>query len=358
MPEHKIIHIDMDAFFVSIEQRDNPELRGQPIAVGFDGPRGVVATASYEARKYGVRSAMSMAKAKRLCPQLIVVSSDHDRYKAVSMQVHEIFVRYTDIIEPLSIDEAFLDVTDSHCELSACEIAEEIRHSIKEELHLTASAGVSYNKFLAKIASDYNKPDGMFAVSREQAQNFIDALPVERFWGVGPKTALMMHKMGIFCGKQLRQCSLGHLVDVFGKSGEIYYSFAHGIDNRMVEPVRERKSVGCEQTFHEDLNRKSAIIIELYHIVIELSRRLYKSGFYGCTLTLKVKFYDFTQITRSLTSTSPLKNKDDILPMAKQLIEHIDCVAKPVRLIGLSVSNPQDAGKRREWVEGNFDFKG
>ena len=159
MPEHKIIHIDMDAFFASIEQRDNPELRGQPIAVGFDGPRGVVATASYEARKYGVRSAMSMAKAKRLCPQLIVVSSDHDRYKAVSMQVHEIFVRYTDIIEPLSIDEAFLDVTDSHCELSACEIAEEIRHSIKEELHLTASAGVSYNKFLAKIASDYNKPD-------------------------------------------------------------------------------------------------------------------------------------------------------------------------------------------------------
>lgn len=357
MPEREIIHIDMDAFFASVEQRDNPELRGKPIAVGFDGPRGVVSTASYEARKYGVRSAMSIAKAKRLCPQLIIVSSDHSRYKEVSMQVHEIFERFTDIIEPLSIDEAFLDVTANDSGLSACEIAEEIRRSIREELHLTASAGVSYNKFLAKIASDYNKPDGMFAVSREQASDFIDALPVEKFWGVGPKTALMMHKMGIFCGKHLRQCSLGHLVDVFGKPGELYYSFAHGIDNRMVEPVRERKSVGCEQTFLEDINRKSAIIIELYHIVTELSRRLCKSGFEGCTLTLKVKFYDFTQMTKSLTAAKPLKSKDEILPMAKQLMAHVDYEAKPVRLIGLSVSNPPDACKRAEWVEGNFDFK-
>lgn len=354
----KIIHIDMDAFFASVEQRDNPELRGKPIAVGFDGPRGVVATASYEARKYGVHSAMSMAKAKMLCPQLTVVSSDHDYYKKVSLQVREIFERYTEQIEPLSIDEAFLDVTE--CKISgmtAEEIAVAIRSAIRSELNLTASAGVSYNKFLAKIASDYNKPDGMFVVSHDDASDFIAELPIEKFWGVGPKTARTMHKMGIFNGLQLRKCSLSHLTEVFGRMGQVYYSFARGIDERPVETARLRKSVGCEQTFVSDLHKKSALLIELYHIVIELVGRLGKSGFSGYTLTLKVKFYDFTQITRSTSQNKPLKRKEDILPLAKRLLEQVDCTSKPIRLMGLSVSNPEDEFKRKTWVEGELDFK-
>lgn len=353
----KIIHIDMDAFFASVEQRDKPELRGKPIAVGFDGPRGVVSTASYEARRFGVHSAMSMARAKMLCPQLIIVSSNHAHYKDVSGRVGEIFRRYTDIIEPLSIDEAFLDVTDCDCGMSATEIAGNIRQAIRDELLLTASAGVSYNKFLAKIASDYNKPDGMYVIDEEEALDFISELPIEKFWGVGPKTAQEMHKMGIFNGSQLRKCSLGHLTDVFGKAGIVYYNFARGIDDRQVEPVRIRKSVGCEQTFLDDLHRKSAILIELYHIVIELVGRLRKSDFKGYTLTLKIKFYDFTQITRSYTVSNVLETKEDILPIAKLLLGQIDYKSKPVRLIGLSVSNPPDEVRRGKWIEGMLDFK-
>lgn len=353
----KIIHIDMDAFFASVEQRDKPELRGKPIAVGFDGPRGVVSTASYEARRFGVHSAMSMARAKMLCPQLIIVSSNHAHYKDVSERVGEIFRRYTDIIEPLSIDEAFLDVTDCDCGMSATEIAGNIRQAIRDELLLTASAGVSYNKFLAKIASDYNKPDGMYVIDEEEALDFISELPIEKFWGVGPKTAQEMHKMGIFNGSQLRKCSLGHLTDVFGKAGIVYYNFARGIDDRQVEPVRIRKSVGCEQTFLDDLHRKSAILIELYHIVIELVGRLRKSDFKGYTLTLKIKFYDFTQITRSHTVSNVLETKEDILPIAKLLLGQVDYKSKPVRLIGLSVSNPPDEVRRGKWIEGMLDFK-
>ncbi len=353
----KIIHIDMDAFFASVEQRDKPELRGKPIAVGFDGPRGVVSTASYEARRFGVHSAMSMARAKMLCPQLIIVSSNHAHYKDVSGRVGEIFRRYTDIIEPLSIDEAFLDVTDCDCGMSATEIARNIRQAIRDELLLTASAGVSYNKFLAKIASDYNKPDGMYVIDEEEALDFISELPIEKFWGVGPKTAQEMHKMGIFNGSQLRKCSLGHLTDVFGKAGIVYYNFARGIDDRQVEPVRIRKSVGCEQTFLDDLHRKSAILIELYHIVIELVGRLRKSDFKGYTLTLKIKFYDFTQITRSHTVSNVLETKEDILPIAKLLLGQVDYKSKPVRLIGLSVSNPPDEVRRGKWIEGMLDFK-
>lgn len=354
----KIIHIDMDAFFAAVEQRDNPDLRGKPVAVGFDGPRGVVATASYEARRYGVHSAMTMAKAKRLCPELVVIGSDHAHYKEVSIQVHEIFRRYTDMIEPLSIDEAFLDVTESKIgDVTAEYIAQEIRRSIRGELHLTASAGVSYNKFLAKIASDYNKPDGLFVVTYEQAEDFISTLPIGKFWGVGEKTAQIMHKMGIFNGAQLRQCSLGHLIEVFGKIGQVYYDFARGIDDRPVETIRLRKSVGCEQTFLDDIHKKSAILIELYHIVTELVRRLDKSGFSGCTLTLKVKYNDFVQVTRSYTQSRAFQRKDDILPVAKKLIGQVDTESKPIRLMGLSVSNPQDELRRREWVEGMLDFK-
>lgn len=347
----------MDAFFASIEQRDKPELRGIPIAVGFDGPRGVVSTASYEARKFGVHSAMPMAKAKRLCPRLTVVSSDFRRYKEVSTKVHEIFSRYTDIIEPLSIDEAFLDVTDNTSGMSPIEIAEDIRDKIRTELRLTASAGVSYNKFLAKIASDINKPDGMYVISHDESDGFISSLPVEKFWGVGPKTARTMHRMGIFNGLQLRQCSLAHLTEVFGKTGKVYYDFARGIDDRPVEPVRIRKSVGCEQTFLDDLSKRSAVIIELYHIVTELVGRLRKSNFQGCTLTLKIKFYDFTQITRSMTRPKAFEGKDDILPAVKQLMGQVDYSAKPIRLIGLAVSNPPEDCRLGEWVEGELEFK-
>lgn len=355
--ESKIIHIDMDAFFASIEQRDKPELQGKPIAVGGDGTRGVVSTASYEARKYGIHSAMSMAKAKKLCPQLIVVSSDHTRYRNVSLQVHDIFSKYTDIIEPLSIDEAFLDVTNNTQSISAEEIAIKIKKEIRENLNLTASAGVSYNKFLSKIASDYNKPDGLFVITEKESMDFIAMLPVEKFWGIGPKTASVMHQMGIFSGLQLRQCSLNHLVDVFGKMGTVYYNFARGIDTRKVEPMRQRKSVGCEQTFINDITKKSAILIELYHIVVELVGRLNKNHFNGCTLTLKVKFFDFTQVTRSVTKTKALKTKNDILPLAKELMLQTEFTSKAVRLIGLSVSNPSETSKYGDWVEGELDFK-
>ena len=349
----------MDAFFASVEQRDNPDLRGKPVAVGFDGPRGVVSTASYEARRYGVHSAMSMVRAKRLCPDLIVVASDHSHYKEVSAEVHEIFRQYTDIIEPLSIDEAFLDVTENKvgAEL-ARDIAEEIRAEIRKRLNLTASAGVSYNKFLAKIASDYRKPDGLTVIHPDRALDFISELKIEDFWGVGPKTASMMHRMGIFNGFQLRQCSLEHLTEVFGKAGSMYYNFARGIDERPVIPIRIRKSVGCEQTFLEDINQNSVMLIELYHIVLELVERLERSRFDGCTLTLKVKFADFTQITRSFTTRNILKSKDAILPIAKKLLKEASLEQRPMRLLGLSVSNPQDDEKKPEWVEGTLKFEG
>lgn len=362
MPEErKIIHIDMDAFFASVEQRDNPELRGKPVAVGHDGPRGVVSTASYEARRFGVHSAMSMGCAKRQCPQLIVVPGRYEVYKAVSEQIHKIFQDYTDIIEPLSIDEAFLDVTtNKHNTSMAADIAQEIRQRIRKELHLTASAGVSYNKFLAKIASDYRKPDGITVIHPDRAIDFISGLKIEKFWGVGPKTAERMHYMGIFIGSDLRKCSLLHLTEVFGKMGQTYYDFARGIDLRPVETDYVRKSVGCEQTFSEDICTRAAVLIELYHTVLELVTRIAKEQFEGRTLTLKVKYGDFTQITRSLTVQKTLTTKDDILPVAKRLLKEVEYSPKsPIRLMGLSVSNPSQEAEihREEWVEGFLEFE-
>lgn len=358
MDYRKIIHIDMDAFFASVEQRDNPVLRGKPIAVGFDGPRGVVSTASYEARRFGVHSAMSIAKAKQICRDLIIVSSRFEAYKDVSRQIHGIFHRYTDIIEPISLDEAFLDVTENKKGIElAVDIAREIKAAIKEETDLTASAGVSYNKFLAKIASDYRKPDGLFTIHPDRALDFIANLPIEDFWGVGPKTLQTMHRIGIFNGRQLRECSLKHLTEVFGKAGPMFHDFARGIDNRPVESIRIRKSVGCEQTFLEDLTLKSAVIIELYHTVQELIRRLEKSGFRGKTLTLKVKYADFTSVTRSMTANRILSTKDIILPVAKRLMSEVDLTGKGIRLIGLSVSNPPEESNTPQWVEGELDFK-
>ena len=355
MTDRKIIHIDMDAFFASVEQRDHPELRGLPIAVGFDGPRGVVSTASYEARKYGVRSALSIVQAKRLCPNLIIVPSRHEHYKEVSQQIHRIFQEYTDLIEPISIDEAFLDVTHNKKGMElAVDIAKEIKQRIRQETQLTASAGISYCKFLAKVASDYRKPDGICTIHPDKALDFIAQLPVEDFWGVGRKTLQKMHFMGIFNGADLRKVSEEHLVEVFGKAGHIFYNFARGIDPRPVVTYRERKSVGCEQTFLEDISLKSAVIIELYHTVLELLQRIEKSGFEGRTLTLKVKFSDFTQITRSISQDKILKKKQDILPLAKQLMKQVEYSAlHPIRLLGLSVSNATSEEAKREDREGS-----
>ncbi len=358
MLERKIIHIDMDAFFASVEQRDNPELRGKPVAVGYSGERGVVAAASYEARRYGVRSAMSSQKAKRLCPQLIFVRGRMGVYKAVSRKIHEIFHEYTDLVEPLSLDEAFLDVTENKQGIPlAVDIALEIKKSIREKLQLVASAGVSYNKFLAKIASDYRKPDGLCTIHPQQAMRFISQLPIESFWGVGPVTAKKMHSLAIHNGEQLRSSSLEMLTRHFGKAGLLYYEFSRGIDLRPVEAVRIRKSVGCERTLEKDISLRSSVIIELYHVAKELVERLAKADFKGNTLTLKIKFHDFNQITRSSTQPHELSLLDDVLPLAKKLLEEVEYQEHPIRLIGLSVSNPkQEVDVREEWEQLSFEF--
>ena len=353
--ERKIIHIDMDAFYASVEQRDNPELRGKPIAVGHAEQRGVVSAASYEARRYGVRSAMSSLRAKQLCPHIIFVPGRMDVYKEVSAQVHHIFQEYTDLIEPLSLDEAFLDVTHNKKGMElAVDIAKEIKQRIREELNLVASAGISYNKFLAKVASDFRKPDGLCTIHPNQAWEFIAKLPIESFWGVGPITAKKMHALGIHKGKDLQQCTQEMLTRVFGKAGCIYYSFARGIDNRPVEAERNCKSVGCEHTLDKDITASSSVIIELYHVASELIERLKRKGFCGNTLTLKIKFYDFKQITRSITQEKELNNMNNILPLAKQLLKEVDFSIRPIRLIGLTVSNPKQ--EHNDWKQLELEF--
>ena len=359
MTERKIIHIDMDAFYASVEQRDHPELRGKPIAVGHAEKRGVISAASYEARRYGVRSAMSSQKAKRICPPLIFVPGRMDVYKQVSAELHAIFHEYTDLVEPISLDEAFLDVTVNKPGIPlAVDIAKEIKQKVRERLHLVASAGISYNKFLAKIASDYRKPDGLCTIHPDQALDFIASLPIESFWGVGPVTAKKMHALGIHNGLQLRMQSPENLTHHFGKVGNVYYNFARGVDLRPVEAERIRKSVGCEHTLEQDISRYSSLIIELYHVAVELVDRLKKKDFHGNTLTLKVKYHDFTQITRSLTQAEELTSLSIILPLAKQLLQEVDYQHRAIRLLGLSVSNPKEEGEENSpsWIQLRFDF--
>jgi len=356
----KVIHVDMDQFFAAVEQRDNPELKGKPIAVGHDAERGVVSTASYEARRYGVHSAQSIQVAKRLCPQLIIVEPHFQRYKDVSAQLHEIFHDYTDLIEPISLDEAFLDVTTNKKGIAlGVDIAKEIIQRIFETTGLTASAGVSYCKFLAKIASDWRKPDGLTVIHPDRALDFISQLKVEKIWGVGQKTAEKMHFMGIFTGADLRKLSQQRLTEVFGKMGQVFYNFARGIDDRPVISEWERKSVSCEQTFEKDISDQSAVIIELYHTVLELERRIAKNGFEGRTLTLKVKFQDFQQITRSITVDHILRTKDDILPLAKQLLLQVEFHSHPIRLLGLGVSNQKGESEEEKprWIELELEFE-
>ncbi len=358
----KIIHVDMDAFFASVEQKDNPLLRGKPIAVGYDGPRGVVATASYEARVFGVHSAQSVAVARRRCPNLIVINARHNRYKEVSAGIHEILHDYTDLVEPISLDEAFLDVTHNKKGMAlAVDIAREIKSRIYERFGLTASAGVASNKLLAKIASDLRKPDGLCTIHPSQAFRFLDPLPVERLWGIGPKTAERMHGMGIFTVPDLRARSLQELQTVFGKAGKAYYAFSRGEDDRPVEPERVRKSVGCEQTFLTDIVSKEEWIRELEELIPLLVHRLERSRFEGRTLTLKVKYADFTQTTHSATPGGILlRTEEDLRPIIRRLLEEADYGGKrPVRLLGLSVSNPllPEVPKNNHWVQLKLDFK-
>ena len=350
----------MDQFFAAVEQLDQPELRGKPIAVGHDAERGVVSTASYEARRYGVHSAQSIQVAKRLCPQLIIVEPHFQRYKEVSAQLHEIFHEYTDLIEPISLDEAFLDVTENKKGMSlGVDIAREIKQRIRETTGLTASAGVSYCKFLAKIASDWRKPDGLTVVHPDKALDFIARLKVEKIWGVGQKTAGKLHRMGVFTGLDLRNMPLSRLTQEFGKMGQVFYDFSRGIDNRPVVSEWERKSVSCERTFEADISDNAAVTIHLYHTVLELVRRIEKNSFEGRTLTLKVKFLDFQQITRSITVDHTLRTKDDILPLAKQLMAEVEYHSHPIRLLGLGVSNQKASAleETRNWIELELEFE-
>ena len=386
----KIIHVDMDQFFAAVEQRDRPELKGKPIAVGHDAERGVVSTASYEARRFGVHSAQSIQLAKRLCPHLVIVEPHFQRYKEVSAQLHDIFHDYTDVIEPISLDEAFLDVTENKRGMSmGVDIAREIKQRIHQRTGLTASAGVSYCKFLAKIASDWRKPDGLTVIHPDRALDFIAQLKVEKIWGVGRMTAEKMHRLGVFTGLDLRKMSLAHLTQEFGKMGQVFYDFSRGIDNRPVVSEWERKSVSCEQTFETDISGNAAITIHLYHTVLELVRRIEKNDFEGRTLTLKVKFsskrellspdeseqsrqkgasHDLLserahrqaqQVTRSITADHALRTKDEILPLAKQLMQSAGVSLRPIRLIGLGVSNQRSASTQEEqhWQELELEFE-
>ena len=340
--KRKIIHIDMDAFYASIEQRDNPDLRGKPLAVGHGEKRGVVAAASYEARKYGVYSAMPSVVALRKCPHLNFAMPRFEVYRSVSNQIQEIFLEYTDMVEPLSLDEAYLDVTTNKMNMrSATHIAKEIKQKILERTQLTASAGVSYNKFLAKIASDYNKPNGIYVITPQKGEAFIEQLSIKRFHGVGPATATKMNEMGIFNGGDLKKWSEMDLAHHFGKAGLAYYQYARGLDNREVQSERIRKSLGAEETFLEDLADLSSIEEELDKIAKEVARRTKKSDFKAKTLTLKVKYADFTIITRSVTIGQYITSAQEMLPMAMELMTRVeDIETKKVRLLGLTLKNP------------------
>ena len=339
LPIRKIIHVDMDAFYASIAQMDNPELKGKPIAVGGGGKRGVISAASYEARKFGVKSAMSGRLAEKLCPDLIFVKTDFARYKEISDRIRKIFLDYTDLVEPLSLDEAYLDVTENKIGLpSATLIAQKIRQRIFNEIGLTASAGISINKFTAKVASDYNKPNGQKTVNPEDVISFLEALDIRKFYGVGKVTAEKMYQKGIFTGKDLKAKSLDFLDENFGKSGRYFYHVVRGIHNSEVKPNRTRKSLAAERTFSENLSSEIFMLEKLDHIAEEVARRLSKSKVSGKTITLKIKYSDFTLQTRSKTLPYYVQDKSIILETAKDLLyqEHLN---NSVRLLGISLSN-------------------
>jgi DNA polymerase-4 len=350
-PLRKIIHIDMDAFYASVEQRDEPAYVGKPIVVGGppEGRGGVVATASYEARKYGIRSAMPSKRAFELCPEAIFLRPRFAAYKEVSQAVREIFRRYTDLIEPLSLDEAYLDVTEDKLGIgSALEIAAQIRKAIKEELCLTASAGVSVNKFVAKIASDMNKPDGLTFIGPSQIVGFMEALPVEKFFGVGRVTAQKMKAMGLHTGADLKALSEEALIQRFGKVGRFYYSIVRGIDERPVRSHREAKSVGAEDTFPYDLRHTEEMHTELEKLAGRVEERLRKAGLKGRTVTLKIKYADFKQITRAQSPGIAIDDGATILAIAKDLLAATDIGNRGIRLLGISLSGFREEVKHTD----------
>jgi DNA polymerase-4 len=363
MPEKKIIHIDMDAFFASVEQRNNPALRNRPVIVGGrpDG-RGVVAAASYEARQFGIHSAMPSSQAYRRCPQAVFVKPNFSAYREVSQQIHQIFHQYTERVEPLSLDEAYLDVTENKIkETYASRIAQLIRQQIKLQTGLTASAGVSYNKMLAKIASDINKPDGIKVITPEAGEAFVSQLAIGRFYGIGKATEAKMKSLGIENGLQLRNRSLDFLMQYFGKKGAFYYDIARGIDNRPVNPVRIRKSLGSETTFAKDILKESELLEHLSSLAQEVCEHLTIKGFKGKTITLKVKYADFEQITRSKTIENSINDYATIFSVCKMLLDKTEVGEREVRLRGISVSSFQsddqdNKGSFRKMAQLEFKF--
>ncbi len=330
----------MDAFFASVEQRDNPSLRGKPIAVGRAEERGVVSAASYEARQYGVFSAMSSKIALQKCPHLIFVNPRREVYKAVSQQIRTIFLEYTDLVEPLSLDEAYLDVTNpKKGGRSATLIAKEIKARIQEETQLTASAGISINKFLAKIASDFRKPNGLFLIKPEEAEEFVENLPVQKFYGIGQITANKMHQLGIFTGADLKKISANELIKHFGKQGVYYYQVARAIDLREVEPHKVRKSLSLENTFSENINSVEDMLREFEKIAQKLFERMKTTNYYGYTITLKIKFYDFRQITRRQTYNTLINSYELLWTAVKNIFNKINLQNSEVRLLGIGIAN-------------------
>lgn len=355
-PFRKIIHVDMDAFYASVEQLDNPELRGKPLAVGGNEIRGVVSAASYEARKFGVRSAMSGVLAKQKCPHLLFVPPRFSRYKEISSKIREIFYEYTDLVEPLSLDEAYLDVTENKKgNPSASLIATEIRQRIWEELELRASAGISINKFIAKVASDINKPNGQKTINPEEVIPFLEELSVNKFYGVGKVTAAKMHNLGIFKGNDLKQKSLVELTKLFGKSGQHYYNIVRGIHTSKVKPNRVRKSIAAERTFNENISSEVFMLERLENIAIELEKRMIKSNTKGKTITLKIKYSDFTQQTRSKTVDLFMQKKNEFFPLVKELLFQ-EKLKNSVRLLGISFSNLDTEKTAPVFVQLKFDF--
>lgn len=335
----KIIHVDMDAFYASVEQNDRPELKGLPIAVGGSSQRGVVAAASYEARKFGVRSALSSVVAKRNCPELIFVKPRFDRYREISNQIREIFYEFTDLVEPLSLDEAYLDVTENKKDQeSATYLARDIRKMIHEKTGLYASAGISINKFLAKVASDINKPNGQKTISPKAVIPFLEGLEIGDFHGIGKKTAEKMNRLGIFNGADLKSKSLEFLLQHFGKRGNHYYQIVRGLHLSDVQPMRIRKSVGAERTFSEDLIAENDLLERIDHIADEVAERLKKHQLSGKTITLKIKYNDFTIKTRSITLEDHLSQKNKIYNYAVALLRQ-ESLERSVRLLGITISN-------------------
>lgn len=356
LPHRKIIHIDMDAFYASVEQLDNPELKGKPIAVG-GGHRGVVSAASYEARKYGVRSAMPSKTAKEKCPQLIFVPHRFQRYKEISRMIRNIFYDYTDLVEPLSLDEAYLDVTENKKGIeSANQIAREIRKRILDETGLTASAGISINKFLAKVASDINKPNGQKTIHPQHIEQFLEELPVEKFYGVGKVTANKMYSLSIYKGADLKKKSLEQLIKLFGKSGQYYYNVVRGIHNSEVKPNRIQKSVAVERTFSDDLSDEQQINDKLKSLSQELYNRLSKHQILGKSLTLKIKYKDFSLFTRSFTRNDYYQSIEDYYTTAKSLWQQRP-FDKAVRLLGLSLSNLNTDEKKQVSIQLKIPFE-